>query len=137
MCVALVGITQLFPTNNWRMLNRIDFKLRHSGRCTSICRMMTQIARQVSLSRSRSRFIFAAPGHTCFTKKIIMRRTRGQGGGHDVPPPLSKVLPQVSLCPPPPTFGQSKCSNFFICSYLWLKRISPQIFLLASLANFN
>ena len=47
------------------------------------------------------------------------RRRRG-AGGHE-PPPLSKVGAQVGLCPPPPTFGQSKCSNFTICSYFVVK----------------
>ena len=55
----------------------------------------------------------------CFT---FVLRGEGEGwqGGHV--PPLSKVGggAQVGLSPPP--FGQSKCSNFTICSYFVIKK---------------
>ena len=44
------------------------------------------------------------------------RRRRGAGGGGHEPPTFKSGGAQVGLCPPP-TFGQSKCSNFTICSY--------------------
>ena len=54
----------------------------------------------------------------------------GAGGGWSRASPLSKVGAQVGLCPPPPTFGQSKCSNFTICSYFVVKNtIFSKIFL--------
>ena len=67
------------------------------------------------------------------------RRRRGAGGGGARASPLSKVWgAQVGLCPPPPTFGQSKCSNFTICTYFVVKNtIFSKFSWLASLANFN
>ena len=48
------------------------------------------------------------------------RRRRGAGGARA--PPLSKVGGGHKwVCAPPPTFGQSKCSNFTICSYFVVK----------------
>ena len=62
------------------------------------------------------------------------RRRRGAGGSAS---PLSKVGAQVGLCPPP-TFGQSKCSNCTICSYFVVKNtIFSKFSWLASLANFS
>ena len=44
----------------------------------------------------------------------------GGGAGGNVPPHFQKWGgAQVGLCPP--TFGQSKCSNFTICSYFVVK----------------
>ena len=47
------------------------------------------------------------------------RRRGGQGGARASP--LSKVGGTSGFMPPPPTFGQSKCSNFTICSYFVVK----------------
>ena len=61
----------------------------------------------------------------------------GQGGGHVSPHFQKGGGAQVGLCPPP-TFGQSKCSNFTICSYFVIKNTFFSKFSwLASLANFN
>ena len=58
------------------------------------------------------------------TKFMFLGKGVGEGGGAGGAraPPLSKVGggAQVGLCPPP-TFGQSKCSNFTICSYFVVK----------------
>ena len=60
----------------------------------------------------------------------------GGAGGHVPPPHFQKWGAQVGLCPP--TFGQSKCSNFTICSYFEVKStIFSKFSWLASLANFN
>ena len=47
----------------------------------------------------------------------------GAGGGAQAPPTFKSGGggAQVGLCPPPPLFGQSKCSNFTICSYFVVK----------------
>ena len=69
------------------------------------------------------------------------RRRRGGGGrgGGARASPLSKVGggAQVGLCPP--SFGQNKCSNFTICSYLVVKNnfFFSKFSWLASLVNCN
>ena len=47
----------------------------------------------------------------------------GRGGGGTSPPPphFQKCGGHKWVCAPPPTFGQSKCSNFTICSYFVVK----------------
>ena len=67
------------------------------------------------------------------------RRRRGGQGGTCLPTFKSGGGgAQVGLCPPPPTFGQSKCSNFTICTYFVVKNtIFSKFSWLASLANFN
>ena len=50
----------------------------------------------------------------------------GQGG--TCLPTFKSGGAQVCLCPPP-TFGQSKCSNFIICSYFVIKNTFFQNFL--------
>ena len=53
----------------------------------------------------------------------------GRGGGAHASP-LSKVGGGHKwVCAPPPTFGQSKCSNFTICSYFVIKTHFLKIFL--------
>ena len=49
------------------------------------------------------------------------RRRRGGQGGHKPPPPHFQKWGGTSGFVPPPTFGQSKCSNFTICSYFVVK----------------
>ena len=62
----------------------------------------------------------------CFT---FVLRGEGEGwqGGHV--PPLSKVGAGAQLGLWPPPFGQSKCSNFTICSYFVIKKQICIIFL--------
>ena len=55
---------------------------------------------------------------------VIYFKGVGEGGqgGTSPPPPLSKVGGGgTSGFVPPSTFGQSKCSNFTICSYFVVK----------------
>ena len=64
------------------------------------------------------------------------------GGGGARASPLSKVGGGEGtsgfVAPPPPTFGQSKCSNFTICTYFVVKNtIFSKFSWLTSLANFN
>ena len=63
----------------------------------------------------------------------------GEGGRGARASPLSKVGGTSGFVPPPPhTFGQSKCSNFTICTYFVVKNtIFSKFSWLASLANFN
>ena len=63
------------------------------------------------------------------------RRRRGRGGGACAPPTF-KSVGGTSGFVPPPTFGQSKCSYFTICSYFVVKNtIFSNFSWLASLAN--
>ena len=63
------------------------------------------------------------------------RRRRGAGGGGLCTPPLplSKVGSTSGFLPPPPSFGQIKCSNFAIWSYFVVK--NAKFSSLAPLAN--
>ena len=47
----------------------------------------------------------------------VTKLFKGVGEGGARASPLSKVGGTSRFVPPPPTFGQSKCSNFTICSY--------------------
>ena len=53
----------------------------------------------------------------------------GGGGGRARASPLSKVGGRGTSGFVPPTFGQSKCSNFTICSYFVVKNTFFQNFL--------
>ena len=61
----------------------------------------------------------------------------GAGGGGHVPPHFQKWGGGHKwVCAPLPTFGQSKCSNFTICTYFVVKNtIFSKFSWLASLAQ--
>ena len=66
------------------------------------------------------------------SKKSIIKGVGEGGQGRHVPPP-----PHFQKFEPP-TFGQSKCSKFTICSYFVVKNtIFSKFSWLASLANFD
>ena len=44
-----------------------------------------------------------------------------KGGGHEPPPPFKSGGHKWVCAPPPPTFGQTKCSKFTIFSYFVVK----------------
>ena len=63
----------------------------------------------------------------------------GEGGQGGTCLPTFKSGGHKWVCaPPPPTFGQSKCSSFTICTYFVVKNtIFSKLSWLASLANIN
>ena len=70
----------------------------------------------------------------CFTYMYIIDMVQGRRRWGARASPLSKGGGHKWVCaPPPPTFGQSKCSNFTICSYFVVKNT---IFFKIFLARF-